>query len=95
MSRTTLYRVGLVLTLAAVLSLSPELSWARGGGASRPHTSAAKVQPAGPLAQAWNHLVSIWAKVGSAIDPNGYQPASPNNSGILTSPQLPTSTDTY
>ena len=78
MSRTTLFRVSLVLTLSAVLSLSPELSWARGGGASRPHTPTVQAQPASPLAQAWNHLLGIWAKVGSVIDPNGYVAAVAN-----------------
>jgi hypothetical protein len=78
MSRTTLFRVSLVLTLAAVLSLSPELSWARGGPASRPHATRTQVQSAGLLAQAWNHLVSIWGKAGSAIDPNGYVAATTN-----------------
>lgn len=87
MSRTTLYRVGLALTLAAVLSLSAEPTWARGGGASRPHTAPAKVQPAGPLTQALNHLLSIWAKAGSVIDPNGYMPASTNNAGTSISTQ--------
>ena len=77
MSRTTLFRVSLVLTLAAVLSLSPELSWAR-GGASRPHATPTQVQSAGVLAQAWNRIVSIWAKAGSAIDPNGYVAATTN-----------------
>ena len=78
MSRTTLFRIGLVLTLAAVLSLSPEAGWALGGHASRPHATPTRTQPAGPLAQAWNQIVGIWAKVGSVIDPNGYVAATTN-----------------
>jgi hypothetical protein len=36
------------------------------------------------LAQAWNHLVSIWGKVGSAIDPNGYVAATTNTTVSAT-----------
>ncbi len=69
MSRTTLCRFSLVLILASALSLAPRPSWAATGHAGRSHSTAA---PAGSLlSQAWNHLVSVWSRVGSAIDPNG------------------------
>jgi len=68
MSRTTLNRIGLALILAAVLSLAPEASWA----ARHPQpTAPARPAAASLLAQSWSHLVRIWARVGSAIDPNG------------------------
>ena len=71
MSRTTLYRVSLVLSLAVVLSLAPRPSWAGTGHHGRSHAPA-QAQPATHLlGQAWNHLVSILGRVGSIIDPNG------------------------
>ncbi len=70
MSRMTLSRAGLVLTLAAVLSLAPRPSWAGTGHASHPQPSPAS-SSVSLLGQAWHHLVSIFGRVGSAIDPNG------------------------
>jgi hypothetical protein len=73
MTRTTLYRLSLVLALATVVSLAPQVSWAgTAHHASQPPSATAQARPAASLVtQAWNHLVSVWARVGSAIDPNG------------------------
>lgn len=72
MSRTTLCRFSLVLILASALSLAPRPSWAATGQAGRSHSTAARAQAASSLlSQAWNHLVSVWSRAGSAIDPNG------------------------
>jgi hypothetical protein len=70
MSRTTLHRISLVLVLAAVL-LAPQPSWAGAARHSQPTAAAAQHPAASLLTQAWHHLVSVWARVGSAIDPNG------------------------
>ncbi len=70
MSRMTLSRVGLVLILATVLSLAPRPSWAGTGHASRPQPTPAS-STVSLLGQAWHHLVSIFGRAGSAIDPNG------------------------
>ena len=89
MSRTILYRISLVLVLATVLSLVPQSSWA--GAARHPHpaTATSPARPAANLvAQAWNHLVSIWARVGSAIDPNGlWSPTGNSGSSNTTDPR--------
>jgi hypothetical protein len=81
MSRTTLYRTSLVLTLAAVLSLVPQSSWA---GAAHHSSSQPPAAPARPpvslVTQAWNHLVSVWARVGCIIDPNGI--SAPTGNGM-------------
>jgi hypothetical protein len=83
MSRTTLYRVSLVLILAAVLSLAPRPSWAGTGHHGR-LPAPAQAQPATRLlGQAWDHLVSIFGRVGSIIDPNG-NAASVSSSGSPT-----------
>ena len=78
MSRTTLYRISLVLTLAVVLSLAPRPTWAGTRHPARPQSTPA--QPAASLlAQAWSHLVGIFARVGSIIDPNGSSVAAVRN----------------
>jgi hypothetical protein len=69
MSRMTFPRVLFVLILAAVLSLSPRPSWAATRPVSRPqpvHTQSVSL-----LGQAVRHLVNLFGRVGSAIDPNG------------------------
>jgi hypothetical protein len=72
MARTTLFRVSVLLTLLAVLSLVPQTSWAGTARHARNHPAAAQAQPASSLvSQAWHRLVNIWGGVGSAIDPNG------------------------
>jgi hypothetical protein len=78
MSRTTLYRISLVLTLAAVLSLAPRPTWAGTRYLQRPQPAQAQLA-ASLLGQAWNHLVSIFARVGSIIDPNGSSVAAVRN----------------
>jgi hypothetical protein len=70
MSRTTLYRISLVLTLAAVLSLAPRSTWAGTRHPSHPRSTQAQ-SAASLLGQAWSHLVSIFGRAGSIIDPNG------------------------
>lgn len=77
MSRMTLSRVGLVLILATVLSLASRPSWAGTGHASRPQPTPAS-SSVSLLGQAWHHLVSVFGRVGSAIDPNGISFASHN-----------------
>ncbi|HEV7516684.1 MAG TPA: hypothetical protein VGR07_10325 [Thermoanaerobaculia bacterium] len=85
MSRTTLYRVSLVLILVAVLSLASRPSWAGTGHPARPHSAPTQTQPAASLlGQAWNHLVSIWGRVGSVIDPNGNSIAANNGTPATT-----------
>jgi hypothetical protein len=79
MSRTTLYRISLVLTLAAVLSLAPRPTWAGTRHPSRPQATQAQ-SAASLLGQAWNHLVSIFGRAGSIIDPNGSSVAAVHNS---------------
>ncbi|HZF09446.1 MAG TPA: hypothetical protein VFE33_11715 [Thermoanaerobaculia bacterium] len=89
MSRTILIRISLVLVLGAVLSLAPQSSWA--GTARHPHspTATPPAHPAADLvAQAWNHLVSVWARVGSIIDPNGlWSPIGTSNGSSATDPR--------
>jgi hypothetical protein len=80
MSRTTLNRVGLALALVTVLSQS---AWAAAPHHVRAHAPA-QPAPAGLVAQAWNHLVSIFGKVGSAIDPNGASYAASTNTPATT-----------
>ena len=85
MSRTTLYRVSLVLILAVVLSLAPRPSWAGAGHHARHQPAPVEAQPAaGLLGQAWHQLVSIWARVGSVIDPNGNSIAATNVPPVTT-----------
>jgi hypothetical protein len=64
MFRTTLYRISLALVLAAVLV--PQSSWAGTIRGTRPHAVSMSL-----YSQAWGHLVSLWGRVGSVIDPNG------------------------
>jgi hypothetical protein len=71
MSRTTLYRFSLVLILAAVLSLAPRPTWAGTGHHGRSPAPVPAQAATNLLGQAWNHLVSIFGRVGSIIDPNG------------------------
>jgi hypothetical protein len=79
----TLSRVGLVLSLAAVLSLAPRPTWAGTGHAPRPQPPHAQ-SAGGLLGQAVHHLVSLFGRAGSAIDPNGYAAAANHNSPPTT-----------
>jgi hypothetical protein len=88
MSRTTLYRLSLVLTLATVVSLAPQLGWAGAAHHSSPPPSAAQARPAASLVtQAWNHLVSVWARIGSVIDPNGISSTGSSTTISSTTPR--------
>jgi hypothetical protein len=77
MSRMTLSRVGLALSFAAVLSLAPSPSQAATGHAPRPQPAHAP-SSASFLTQAVHHLVSVFSRVGSVIDPNGVSVAARN-----------------
>ena len=86
----SLYRLSRVLTLAAVLSLAPLPLWAGAAHhASPPPSAAAPARPAASLvAQAWNHLVSVWAKVGCIIDPNGIAIPTGNSTTVSSTNQI-------
>jgi hypothetical protein len=72
MARTTLFRISCALTLLAVLSLAPQISWAGTARHSRNHPAAAQAPSTSSLvSQAWHRLVHVWGGVGTVIDPNG------------------------
>ncbi|HTQ79172.1 MAG TPA: hypothetical protein VMM92_04190 [Thermoanaerobaculia bacterium] len=76
MSRKTFHRISLVVVLAASLSLASQSGWAGTARQAPPKASASA--SIGFLSGAWGHLVSLWERVGTVIDPNGstFRPAS-------------------